>query len=97
MIKIKKIIKKFIVGTTQKIDKFLYQNRDFVIVSNNCWGAEIYKRLELEYNTPFVGLMIYGPDYIKLLENFDYYIDRELSFISVSKWLEGACPYPIGA
>ncbi len=91
-----KLIKKVFVTTTKKIDKKLYRNKDFVVISNNCWGAEIYNRLGLEYNTPFVGLFIYGPDYIKLLENFDYYIDKKLLFVSKSKWTDSEISYPIG-
>ncbi len=81
---------------TLKLDRFIYKNKDFVVISNNCWGAEIYKRLGLEYNTPFVGLYIYGPDYVKLLENFDSYMKMELLFVEKSKWLESTVSYPIG-
>ena len=84
------------VGVTKKIDKILYRKNNFVVVSNNCWGAEIYKRLNLEYNTPFVGLFIYGPDYIKLLENFDYYMNKNLSFVNESKWSKKTILFPIG-
>lgn len=88
----KNILKK----VTLKLDQFMYKNKDFVIVSNNCWGAEIYKSLGVKYNTPFVGLYIYGPDFIKLLEKFDYYIKQELSFVERSKWVNSPVTYPIG-
>jgi uncharacterized protein (DUF1919 family) len=39
--------------------------KNFVIVSDNCWGAEIYQWFNRPYNTPFVGLGIYGDCYIK--------------------------------
>ena len=84
------------VSVTKRIDKILYRKNNFVVVSNNCWGAEIYKRLDLEYNTPFVGLFFYGPDYIKLLENFDYYMNKELSFVNESKWSKKTILFPIG-
>ena len=78
------------------LDKKIYQNKDFVVISDNCWGAELYKRLDVEYNTPFVGLFIYGPDYINLLKNLDHYLNTELSFKEESKWIDGALNYPIG-
>ena len=84
------------VSVTKRIDKILYKKNNFVVVSNNCWGAEIYKRLDLEYNTPFVGLFFYGPDYIKLLENFDFYMNKELSFVNESKWSKKTILFPIG-
>jgi len=77
-------------------DRIIYRKNDFVIVSNNCWGAEVYKRLGLEYNTPFVGLFIYGEDYVKLLKNIDYYLALELSFVNYSKWTDLQINYPIG-
>jgi len=89
-------LKRLMVRVTRKIDRILYSKNNFVVVSNNCWGAEIYKRLGLEYNTPFVGLFIYGPDYINLLENFDYYINKELSFVNESKWSKKTILFPIG-
>lgn len=78
------------------IDQRIYPNRDFVIVSNNCWGAEIYKRLNKAYNTPFIGLYLYGPDYLKLLQNFDSYLNSDLQFIEKSKWTTDSLDYPIG-
>lgn len=73
-----------------------YLNKDFVIISNNCWGAEIYKKANKEFNTPFIGLYIYAQDYIRLLENFDQLIKSPINFTGKSKWLESAISYPIG-
>lgn len=80
----------------QTFDRRLYKNKKFVIISNNCWGAEIYKRLGVPYNTPFVGLFIFGPDYLKLLVNLDHYLNLKLNFKQESKWVEGSISYPIG-
>ena len=48
-----------------------YQNLTFHIISNNCWGSQIYPFLGKPYLTPFVGLFFSPDDYIKLLENLD--------------------------
>ncbi|MEP5255640.1 MAG: DUF1919 domain-containing protein [Winogradskyella arenosi] len=92
----KRKLKKYLVSLTEKLDRHIYKNKDFVIISNNCWGGEIYNRLGLKYNTPFIGLFIYGPDYIKLLENFDDYMNYDLHFILESKWNKSNISYPIG-
>ena len=92
----KKILNTVITKFYLFLDRLLYRSRDFVVISNNCWGAEIYKSLGLEYNTPFVGLFIYGPDYIKLLQNFDLYMNSKLTFADKSKWLDSAVSYPVG-
>ena len=61
---------------------------DFTIVSSNCLGSRIYQELTLPYNTPFVGLFLYTPCYIKLLQNLKDYLQRPITFIEISKYDE---------
>lgn len=89
-------VRKLLRKATGFIDQKLYPNKDFIVISNNCWGAEIYKRLGLKYNTPFVGLFLFGPDYLKLLKNLDYYLNCPLSFAEQSKYTKHDITYPIG-
>lgn len=42
-------------------------DRSFVLVSNNCWGFELYRDLRRPYDTPFVGLYIHPECYLSLL------------------------------
>lgn len=79
-----------------KLDRKIYKDKKFVVIANNCWGGEVYKRLNTEFNTPFIGLYIYGPDYVKLLENMDYYFSQELNFSEGSKWTATPLKYPVG-
>ena len=58
-----------------KKEQELLKNKDFVIISDNCWGGAVYQWYDRPYNSPFVGLGIYGECYIKLLSNFDYYMN----------------------
>lgn len=58
------------------------RNKDFTIISNNCWGTFIYKKFGLAYQSPFVNLMLFAPDYIDLLENFSLDTLQKLTFIS---------------
>ena len=62
------------------------KNADFTIVANNCWGGRIYQELGLRYNTPFVGLFLYAPCYMKLLGNLKYYLCSEITFVNESKY-----------
>lgn len=56
---------------------------DFSVLSNNCWaGLAIYQRLGLRYTTPTIGLIIHTEDYIRFLENLDYYLACRLEFIN---------------
>ena len=58
----------------------------FTIISNDCFGAEVYRWLDRAYNTPFVGLMIMAPCYLDLLENFEPLMKLNISFIQHSKY-----------
>ena len=60
-------------------------NKDFTIISNNCWGGFVYKKFNLKYNTPFIGLFLFAPDYINLLKDFKNIIYNELVFINAEE------------
>lgn len=70
-------------------------NKDFTIISDNCWGGQVYQDLGIEYNTPFIGLFIVSPDYIRLVKNLEHYLSQPLTFINSSKYRDNV-QYPIG-
>ncbi len=80
------------------------RNHDFSVVSNDCWGAEIYRHLGLPYRTPFVGLFLFAPCYIRLLEDLEGALRAPLTFVDASRYqcanedraTRAAGPYPIG-
>lgn len=58
------------------------KNKDFTIISNNCWGGWVYRIFGLEYKTPTVGLFIMPKDYLKFIKNLEYYLfNCDLQFI----------------
>lgn len=59
---------------------------NFTVISNNCWGAEVYKDLNKPYSTPFVGLFIPPECYILLLEDLEKHMSGTLDFIQYSKY-----------
>ena len=59
---------------------------DFSIVSSNCFGGRIYQDLKKSYMSPTAGLFFFFDDYVKFVENFEDYINRDIDFISHSKW-----------
>lgn len=82
-------VKHYILLTLKKI-KIIYlrsklKNKEFTIISNNCWGGFVYQKFDLKYNTPFVGLFLFAPDYINLLRNFKDIIHNELNFINAQE------------
>ena len=69
----------------------LLKNKDFSIISSTCNGWIILHDLDQPFNSPFVNLYIYPNDFIKLLSDFDSYMERELEFTHD----ENVC-YPVG-
>jgi uncharacterized protein (DUF1919 family) len=80
------------------------KNRDFTIVSDNCWGGFVYKQFGLKYKSPFVNLFLFPRCFIALLKDFERVMDSELIFIDPrkSKHLKqmldagGPLTYPVG-
>lgn len=68
----------------------------YIIISNNCWGYELYSSTQREYNTPFIGLFMMPECYLQFLENFENYINADLKFIQISKYYNQPKHYPIG-
>ena len=80
------------------------KNKDFTIISNNCWGGMIYEVYGLQKTSPFVGLFILADDYINIISNLKEYMSKELVFIDIkdSKHKEyfgdkiNSIKYPVG-
>ena len=58
------------------------RNREFTIISNNCWGGVVYDRYRLPYKTPTIGLWIPAKDYVRFVANLEYYLSLEVKQIS---------------
>lgn len=107
----------YIYSFTKKIRKLLFNkrrkqwikhlnkkinNKEFSIISSNCFGGHIYQLLNLEYKTPTVGLFFYAPCYINFIKNINFYTQNEIKFITKSKYEEANTfilknkKYPIG-
>lgn len=89
--KVRQVFKKRL----NKKDIAFLKNSNFVLISNNCWGGAAYQWFERPYNSPFIGLFLYGPCYIKLLQNFDEYMHQKLIFVSESRYPDRKLTYPL--
>jgi uncharacterized protein (DUF1919 family) len=72
------------------LDRRALRQRSFTIISNDCWGADVYRALGLPYQTPFVGMAIYGPCFIALLRDLRALLDQPLCFTSETRYEECA-------
>ena len=66
------------------------KNKDFSIIASNCNGTFMYYDMRIRYLTPTVNLVIEMNDFVKLAENLEAYMGKEIVK------LEGDVPYPTG-
>lgn len=90
--KIKSLVNSFFRAGINRKNKKRLKNKDITLISSNCNGCIMLHDLGLRYNSPFVNLYICADDYIKLLQNFSYYMSLELHFIN-----NEGLNYPIAA
>lgn len=57
--------------------KVRIRERDFTIISQNCIGGVIYSELNMPFLSPTINLYIEGENFIKLVENLEYYMSIE--------------------
>lgn len=75
-------LRKLYIKNTYKMRKKKIKNREFTIISNNCWGGFVYQSYGLEYSSPTIGLFFEASDYIKFVKNLKKYISMDLKFIN---------------
>ncbi len=71
-------------------------NNDFCIISNNCWGGELYQKHHLPFNTPFIGLYVPPEGFLKICNDLHGYLAKPLKFIEESKYIpKESLNYPL--
>ena len=80
-----------------------HDGSDFSIVSNNCWGGVVYQSLRRPYLSPFAGLFLMAPCYLRLLEDLRGHLAHAPRLLGESRYeairlTRGRCSpvYPIG-
>lgn len=84
--------------------RIFLKNKQFTIISNNCFASLVYQRYNLIYQTPTIGTFIMPEDYIKFLKDLNNYLKLPLVFISPNqskyksslKYMDKWGQYPIG-
>lgn len=52
------------------------KNHDFTIISSNCIGGVIYHDLNQRFDSPTINLWFKAPDFMKLLKDLHYYMEK---------------------
>jgi uncharacterized protein (DUF1919 family) len=61
-------------------------NKRFTIISNDCWGAEVYKDLDLPFDTPLIGTFLVDPCFIALCHDPEIILRAPLRFVESSRY-----------
>ena len=71
------------------------RNRDFSIISQNCWGGVLTQDLGMPYTSPTCNLYFTASDFVKFCENMKYYLSLEM--VECDKKAEHIdVAYPVG-
>ena len=65
-------------------------NQGMTVISVNCVGALILHDLHQPFNSPFVNLYLSPQDFLRYLQNMDFYLTQPLTFVQTEK------SYPVG-
>lgn len=88
-----------------KLEGHFLKNKNYTIISNNCWGGWVYRYYGKKYSSPTVGNFIMSSDYLRFIKNLKHYMETDLVFILPDEahdkeWLKENVPkfgqYPIG-
>lgn len=90
---LKRKLNKFRKQSKEKIEKLFFEikrffvkksirNKNFSIISNNCWAGRVYQYLDMPYLSPTAGLYFFAPDYIKFVSDLRRYLNTPLRFIN---------------
>lgn len=74
--KIKKRLKDIYYKYIGNIKQKKLKNKDFTIISNNCFGGIVYRNNHLLYNSPTCGMFFMAPEYIKFIYNIKKYVNN---------------------
>lgn len=66
-------------------------NNDFTLIASNCNGCCICHDLGVRFNSPFVNLFIKSKDFLKYINNMDYYNNLDMLFVEEPEY-----SFPIG-
>ena len=77
-LKLNEIGKKYRKKFRNKKERKKLKIDNFSIISNNCIGGVIYNDLGKKFLSPTVNLYIKPTDFIKFLENMEYYLSLEI-------------------
>lgn len=76
----------------------------FSIISDDCWGGELYRLTDKPFSTPFIGVAIRAPSYMNILRNLPAALLSPLVQLETSRYADAERerqafpkgPFPVG-
>ena len=81
--RIKKYLKDRYFSYTGKIKQKKIKNKEFTIISNNCFGGIIYRNYHIPYQSPTCGIFFMAKEYIKFIYDIKNYIYNDIVEIKI--------------
>lgn len=73
-----------------QLESYIRLKKDKItILSNTCLGGYIYNELGLEYSSPTIWLGCWGENFLKFVENYEYYIDKKMEILKKENKYKG--------
>lgn len=74
-------INSFRLRTFRKIRHRRLKQKNFTLISNNCWGGMVYQAYDLGKQSPTVGTFFYASEYMLFLEHLHDALSGDITFI----------------
>jgi uncharacterized protein (DUF1919 family) len=68
-----------------RLNRLGLKHRDFSILSNDCWAEVLYQDWGIPCRSPFQGLGMGAPDFLRFLTDFERYVSAPLEFVPESR------------
>ena len=69
--------------------KKIYNVENISFISQNCIGGIIYHDMEQKFLTPTINLYLMANDFVKFVENLEYYLNQELIMLDGTEVVTG--------
>ncbi len=83
--KFKKLVNLIARRRINKKDAERLENKDMTVIASSCIGCITLHDLGCKFNSPFVNLYIAAEGFVKLLKDFDHYMNSEFTFIETKE------------
>lgn len=67
----------------------IYKSGDITFISQNCIGGIIYHDMRERFLTPTINLFFMANDFVKFVENLEYYLSKELIMLENTEVVTG--------